>query len=84
MRYVPKRRLRFNYLAGDGKMCLVFNAGENNKHSTATWKVTLMTSLPAAMYAFQMLGPEFWFCYPMMLSPSLYYFMQARKTNLKV
>ena len=53
MRYVPKTRMKFDYQGGDGPMCLIFDAGDSRKYTSAkhTWKVTMLGAMPAAYYA---------------------------------
>ena len=62
LRYVPKKRLNFDYLSADGPMALVFQAddqGGAKAFAPHTWKVTLATTFPAYYYAQTLsLGPQ--------------------------
>ena len=52
MRYVPKQRMFFTHRGGDGPMALLYDDGvKDRKAYLATWKVCLMTALPASYYA---------------------------------
>ena len=86
MRYVPKTRLKFDHISGDGPLSLIFEAGDTGKNFLPhTWKVTLATSLPALYYASLTLGAQYNYIYPAMLLPSFYYYVvgqKAQKENL--
>ena len=74
MRYIPKKRLKFDILSGDGPLSLVFDAGDDSqKFLPHTWKVTLATTLPAIYYASETLGAQYSYIYPAMFLPTLYY-----------
>jgi hypothetical protein len=83
MRYVPKRRMKFDYQGGDGPMCLIFDAGDPSKYTSAkhTWKVAALSAAPAAYYANLTLAAQFWYVYPMMFLPTAYYMKAAMRVN---
>ena len=88
MRYVPKTRLKFDHISGDGPLSLIFDAGDNGYNFLPhTWKVTLATSLPAIYYASLTLGAQYNYIYPAMALPSIYYYIvgqRAQKENLNL
>jgi len=55
MLYIPKRRLDFSYLSGDGPLSLVFEASEELQKASIwrphNYKITLATMLPALYMA---------------------------------
>jgi len=58
LKYVPKRRLKFEYRSGDGPMSLIFDGGEANgkKFSNTLGKVVVGSTLPACYGAFMTFG----------------------------
>ena len=76
LRYVPKTRLKFDHIWGDGPLSLVYEAGDDSKKFLPhTWKVTLATSLPAIYYASETLGAQYSYIYPAMLLPTIFYYI---------
>lgn len=86
MRYVPKKQLQFGHLGGDGPMCLLFDDGVGTRLSKLhTWKVCLLTALPAAYYASLVLAAEqALLVYPILFLPSVYYAMQASRSSRQI
>lgn len=86
MRYVPKKKLDFGHLGGDGPMCLLFDDGQTNHLAKLhTWKVCLLTALPAAYYASLSLPAEqSMLVYPMLFMPTFYYMLQASRSSRRV
>ena len=77
MRYVPKRRLKFDYKSGDGPLSLIFEAGDEGgtkRFLPHTWKVTFATTFPAIYYASLTLGAQYNYVYPAMALPTMYYY----------
>ena len=83
MRYMPKRRLKFDYQSGDGPLHLLFEGAPNvSKTRLNTWKVVFAPMLPLYYFGAEMLaGNPLDFLLPLMFIPSLYYMNDARKAK---
>lgn len=52
MRYIPKTRMKFNYLGGDGPMCLLYDDGVTDYAAKMnTWKVYFLGALAPSYFA---------------------------------
>lgn len=83
LRHVPKSRMKFNYKCGDGKMSLIFDAGDANKNKfkNTFGKAVIGASLPACLMAMQTFGPAFWLYYPAMMLPAAYFLRRGSQLS---
>ncbi|CDW72833.1 UNKNOWN [Stylonychia lemnae] len=72
IRYIPKKRLQFDYVCADGPMHLIFQASEDNLKRTQSWKISTAVAVPATLLAYFTLGASQMFVYPMLFLPTLY------------
>jgi hypothetical protein len=72
MRYIPKKKLRFDFNSPEGPLTLVFQGSDNFFKRAQNWKLSTAVSLPAAVMAFYTLGPAYWWAYPMLLLPTVF------------
>ena len=82
-RYVPKKRMKFNYRGGDGPMSLIFKGPDSSykRYAPHTWKLSFLSAVPASYYAFLTLGVEYWFCYPLAFTPALFQLYHSKKAK---
>ena len=86
MRYIPKKRLKFDHLGGEGPMTLLYEADAKSgaKWRPHTWKATLAGTLPCYYYASLTLSAQYWQVYPLMFLPSLYYYYDGKKASKEI
>eukprot|EP00347_Sterkiella_histriomuscorum_P004220 403361286 len=72
IRYIPKKKLQFNYITADGPMHLFYESGENFKQRMQNWKISSAVATPAALMAYFTLGSTYLWAYPMLFLPTIY------------
>jgi hypothetical protein len=84
IRYIPKKRLRFNYNSPEGPLALVFHASDSFYKQANNWKLSTAVAMPAACMAYFTLGAQFWWAYPMLFLPSVFNLFDLAKLKLIV
>lgn len=77
LRFIPKKKLKFDHLSGDGPLSLVYEASKDqqktNKYRPQTGRVYLAATLPALYMATVSLPlDQLMFVYPAMIIPAIY------------
>lgn len=85
MRFIPKSRLKFDYLSGDGPLSLVFEASKAQQAKSKQRKLVgkfSMAALPMVCLAsiLMPLGQPV-FVYPLMFVPALYGLFDSNRAN---
>lgn len=57
VRYIPKKRLRFDYSSPEGPLALIHHSSDAFYKRANNWKLSLSAALPAAALASFTLGP---------------------------
>jgi len=84
VRYIPKRRMRFDFNSPEGPLSLVFHSSDNFYKRANNWKLSTAVALPASIMAYMTLGAQFWWAYPMLFVPSLFNLYDMAKLKLIV
>lgn len=84
MRYIPKKRLRFDYISPEGPLALVFHASDAYYKRANNWKISTAAAVPATALAYFTIGSQFWWAYPMLFVPSLLNLYDLAKLRLIV
>ncbi len=83
VRYIPKKRLRFDYNTPEGPMALVYQAGDANFKRANNWKIGTMIAAPATGFAYYTLAAtQFWWTYPLAFLPVLFNLYDLAKLKL--
>jgi hypothetical protein len=74
LKYVPRKKITFNELSGDGEMALMYESDDNKKNwKLHAWKGMMAITLPGYFYASSIFGIEYTALYPLMYFPTLFY-----------
>lgn len=56
VRYIPKKRLHFNFNSPEGPLSLIYQAGPSLLVNAKMWKMSTMITLPAGSLAYYALA----------------------------
>ena len=57
IRYIPKERLRFDFISPEGPLHLFYNLNADHKKRLNNWKISTAVATPATIMAYFSLGP---------------------------
>ena len=85
MRFIPKQRLKFDYLTADGPASLLFQGTEAHFKRLNNWKLAVVMAMPATGLAYYMMALTYPWVYGMLCLPILHNVWDAirLKTHLK-
>ncbi len=81
MRFIPKNRLKFEYVSPEGPLCLFFQGNDNYHKRVNSWKFSIATAAPGSFLAYYLLGMTQPWVYPMLFLPTFYYLYDLRRLN---
>ena len=82
VRYIPKKKLMFDYRSPEGPMALVYQASDDFYKRTQNWKLSTMIATPAAALGYFTLGAQYWWAYPILFIPTLINLYDCAKFKL--
>ena len=69
VRYIPKKRLMFDFASPEGPLALLYHGSDANYKRENNWKISTAVALPATTLAYYTLGAAYWWAYPMLFLP---------------
>lgn len=84
VRYIPKKRLRFDFDSPEGPLALLFHSSDSFYKRANNWKLSTAVTVPAAVFAYMTLGAQYWWAYPMLFVPSAFNLYDLAKLKLIV
>ena len=84
MRYIPKKKLNFDYDCPEGPLSLIYQASDDFYGKINNWKLSVGTAIPATYLAYYTFGLTYWWAYPMMYLPAVFNLKDFFKLRLVV
>ncbi len=72
MRYIPKKRLFFDFASPEGPLALIYEASDSYLKRANNWKLSFAAALPASGLAYYTLGAAYLWAYPMLFLPAAF------------
>ena len=72
VRYIPKKRLLFDFASPEGPLALLYHASDANYKRENNWKISVGVAIPATTLAYYTLGAAYWWAYPMLFLPVVF------------
>lgn len=82
IRYIPKKKLQFDYISPEGPLTLVFQASDAFYKRQNNWLLSTGAAIPATALAYYTLGAQFWWVYPMLYLPTLFHLYDLAQLKL--
>ena len=70
VRYIPKKRLQFDFTSPEGPLALVYEGSDDYFKRANNWKLSFAAALPATALAYFSLGGAYMWAYPMLFLPA--------------
>lgn len=84
VRYIPKKRLHFDFASPEGPLALVYHASDAYFKRANNWKISLGSGVPAFAAAYFALGPAYLFAYPLVFLPAVFNLYDLAKLHFIV
>jgi hypothetical protein len=84
VRYVPKKRLNFDYASPEGPLALIYHASDAYYKRANNWKLTLGSGVPAFAACYFAFGPAFLWAYPVVFLPAVFNLYDLMKLHFIV
>jgi len=72
VRYIPKKRLFFDFASPEGPLALIYEASDSYIKRANNWKLSFAAALPASGLAYYTLGAAYLWAYPMLFLPAAF------------